>query len=211
MRKTLLLILTFTVQIGFSQSEKNTYDIYSSIINTVVEDWFDKPLESILIVKKFKDKYEEDFSLINELAQDSNPIYALEWLVKDPTLKKRFKEDEKLKKGITKLTSDFKNHPKINIELLRLKDIKVQTISSSRFYSILRRYSKDKKNGWNQIKEKYNTNLVFQFSKIKYNENYAYFYYSYHCGGLCASGNFVIMEKINNDWKVLKNFELWVS
>jgi len=211
MRKTLLLILTFTVQIGFSQSEKNTYDIYSSIINTVVEDWFDKPLESILIVKKFKDKYEEDFSLINELAQDSIPNYALEWLVKDPTLKKRFKEDEKLKKGITKLTSDFKNHPKINIELLRLKDIKVQTISSSRFYSILRRYSKDKKNGWNQIKEKYNTNLVFQFSKIKYNENYAYFYYSYHCRGLCASGNFVIMEKINNNWKVLKNFELWVS
>ena len=207
MQKTLLFILIFTVYFGYSQSEKDSYDIYSSNINIVIEDWFDKPLKSILIVKKFKNKYEEDFSLINVLAQDSIPIYALDWLVRDSILRKRFIKDNTLKKSITELTKNFKNHPTINKELLKLNNVEIKVIKSSKYYSFHKRH----KNGWSRIEDIYETNLVFQLSKIKYTGKYATFYYSYHCGGLCASANFVIMEKIGSEWKLLKNFQLWVS
>src|SRR5690606_33694684 len=121
------------------------------------------------------------------------------------------KKEQELKNVILGLTSDFEKHPKIKTDLRNLNGMQAQIITSEKYYSFHQRGNKYKKNGWKKIEKKFGTNLVFQLSKVKYNENYASFYYSYHCGGLCASGNIIIMEKIKGEWKVLKGFELWVS
>lgn len=211
MRKLIIYILSLSLNFSFAQTEQADYEIYSIIINDITKDWFNKPLNSILIVKQYKNKSKEDFSLINELTLDTISPFALDLLLRDYTLRKRFKNDQELKGVITDLISDFKNHPKIKTELLNLNNLKVKIITSKKNYSFHRRARKHKENGWKKIKEEYDTNLVFKLSKVKYKGNYACFYYSYHCGGLCASGNVVVMEKVNGVWKILNNFELWVS
>jgi len=37
------------------------------------------------------------------------------------------------------------------------------------------------------------------------------FYVSNWCGGLCASGSYVVMEKRGAAWQVVKEIYMWVS
>nr|WP_297788715.1 hypothetical protein [uncultured Allomuricauda sp.] len=213
LRILILSILILSANFGFTQTKSDSYKIYSSILNGIIEDWFRGPLNSIVVIEKYDNRYKQDLSLVNELSKDSIDSFTLNWLFKykDTITQSRFKNDKKLKKVIADLIQDFENHPKIEPNLFDLHGVEVLTMTLDKFYSLIHRGNRYRRNAWKRIKAKYGTDLVFQLSRINYQDNYAAFYYSYHCGGLCASGNFVIMEKVNGQWKILKSFELWVS
>ena len=53
----------------------------------------------------------------------------------------------------------------------------------------------------------------FSFSRIKYNlnKNKACFYFVENCNGLCGSGTFIFLEKINGVWEIKKRLLHWIS
>jgi len=211
MQKPILLLFIFSLNFCFSQTEKDTYEIYSGIINGLVQNWFDPPIEGIIVVEQYKEKYKQDFSFINELTFETIPSAALSWYVRDSIEYRRFTTDKNIKGVLADLFSDFKNHPKIQSGLLKVPKVKINTLTSKKYYSYINRGKKWKKNGWKKLSEKYNAKYAIQFSTIKYRENYASFYYEYLCGGLCAAGSVVLMEKIAGEWTVLREFNLWES
>jgi hypothetical protein len=67
---------------------------------------------------------------------------------------------------------------------------------------------------WGRYYEKYpNSTGLVRLSRVGFNSdgNQAAFYVSNNCGGLCGGGYFVIMEKVNSNWKVVQEVQLWVS
>jgi hypothetical protein len=67
---------------------------------------------------------------------------------------------------------------------------------------------------WGRYYEKYpNSAGVLSLSRVGFNSdgNQAAFYIANSCGGLCGSGYFVIMEKVNSNWKVVQEIQVWVS
>lgn len=67
---------------------------------------------------------------------------------------------------------------------------------------------------WGRYYEKYpNSTGLLRLSRVGFDSdgNQAAFYISNDCGGLCGSGYFVIMEKVNSDWKVVQEVQIWLS
>jgi hypothetical protein len=67
---------------------------------------------------------------------------------------------------------------------------------------------------WGRYYEKYpNSTGLLHASRVGFNSdgNQAAFYISNHCGGLCGGGYFVIVEKVNSNWKVVQEMQVWVS
>ena len=67
---------------------------------------------------------------------------------------------------------------------------------------------------WGRYYEKYpNSTGLLRLSRVGFNSdgNQAAFYISNYCGGLCGGGYFVIMEKVNSNWKVVQEVQVWVS
>jgi hypothetical protein len=67
---------------------------------------------------------------------------------------------------------------------------------------------------WGRYYEKYpNSAGLLHASRVGFNSDghQAAFYISNHCGGLCGGGYFVIMEKVNFNWKVVQEVQVWVS
>ncbi len=51
------------------------------------------------------------------------------------------------------------------------------------------------------------------FSRVAFNTDHtlALFYASHTCGGLCGTGHYVLMKKVNGAWKVSKSAMSWIS
>jgi hypothetical protein len=84
-----------------------------------------------------------------------------------------------------------------------------QIIEASDFRSIFR-----DGRAWGHFYEKYpNSTGFLRLSRVGFNSdgNEAAFYISKYCDGLCGGGYFVIMEKLNSNWKVVQEVEVWVS
>ena len=67
---------------------------------------------------------------------------------------------------------------------------------------------------WGRYYEKYpNSTGLLKLSRVGFNSdgNQAALYVSTYCGGLCGAGYFVIMEKVDSNWKVVQEVEVWVS
>jgi len=54
---------------------------------------------------------------------------------------------------------------------------------------------------------------IMTFSRVGFSEDgtQALFYLSNHCGGLCGTGMYVVMEKRNGSWAIEKEIEMWIS
>lgn len=54
---------------------------------------------------------------------------------------------------------------------------------------------------------------IMTFSRVGFSEDgtQALFYLSNHCGGLCGTGMYVVMEKRNGKWAIEKEIEMWIS
>jgi hypothetical protein len=67
---------------------------------------------------------------------------------------------------------------------------------------------------WEEFYKKYpnSSGLVF-FSRVGFNERHdqAFVYVGRSCGGLCGSGDYVLLTKVNGQWVVTGEQNLWVS
>jgi len=67
---------------------------------------------------------------------------------------------------------------------------------------------------WGRYYEKYpHSTGLLKMSRVGFDSdgNQAAFYISNSCGGLCGAGYFVIMEKVDSNWKVVQEVQVWVS
>jgi hypothetical protein len=88
--------------------------------------------------------------------------------------------------------------------------IPYQIVSSSEMHSIFGTPG----DIWGRYCEKYpNSPGLLRLSRVGFNSdgNQAALYVSIHCGGLCGGGYFVIMEKVDSNWKVVQEVQVWVS
>jgi hypothetical protein len=209
MYKLIIILLVFNLNFSFAQTEIEDYKIYSLVLNNeieIFENWSKKSIDTIVLIKHFKDKKKQDFSYVYELSKDSIPLGALNWYVKNDSIKQKFITEKNLKEVVSKISSDFNNHPKINVNLLKLKSNTIDLISSREYYQI---FKKDK--SWDEVIDKYGTRYFFQLSVIKYYNNYATLYVSKTCSRLCGGGSIVFFEKINGKWTHLTEINLWMS
>ena len=69
-------------------------------------------------------------------------------------------------------------------------------------------------NFWDQFYRAYpnSSGLIF-FSQVGFNnrQDQAFLYMGRSCGGLCGVGEYVLLNKVNGEWVVSKEQELWVS
>lgn len=205
------MLFLFTY-LSFSQSDKENYKIYSSVISEVTKFGIEKKTDTIILIEKFIPKYSIDFEVVENCLNDSIPKWAIDYLYFQSEKNEKFigkiKNDKGLKNVLKKFTTNFKNHPKINSKSFETERLKVRSISSKEFDTFFKE-KKDKINkGWKKIKETYKTKLVISFSRIDYDSNYAILYYQMNCGGLCGNENLVVFEKINEKWEILSKINL---
>ncbi len=214
MLKKLLIILILSSNLSLSQTEKDNYSIYLKILTERLELGLESKVDSIVIIEKYYPKFPPEFDVVHDFTADSIPNWALNHLslqtYGNSEFVQRIINEPQLKDAIRDFTTDFKNHPKVNAELLANDNLNVQTITSDKYYSFFGRKFK-RKNAWKRIKKKYGTRHVVEFSKIKYHEDFATIYYEHHCGGLCGSGNMVVFEKKNGVWTILSEINFWMS
>ena len=69
-------------------------------------------------------------------------------------------------------------------------------------------------NFWDRFYRKYpNSPGLMFFSKVGFNDRHeqAFLYMGRSCGGLCGVGKYVLLNKVNGEWVVSNEQELWVS
>jgi len=69
-------------------------------------------------------------------------------------------------------------------------------------------------NFWDRFYRKYpNSPGLLFFSKVGFNDRHeqAFLYMGRSCGGLCGVGKYVLLNKVNGEWVVSNEQELWVS
>ena len=67
---------------------------------------------------------------------------------------------------------------------------------------------------WSGFYKKYpNSSGILFFSNVGFNDRHdqAFVYAGKTCGGLCGSGEYVLLRKINGKWEIQKESALWVS
>jgi hypothetical protein len=67
---------------------------------------------------------------------------------------------------------------------------------------------------WDRFYKKYpNSPGIVYFSNVGFNDKYdqAFVYVGRSCGGLCGSGEYVLLKKVNRSWEIVDEEELWVS
>ena len=67
---------------------------------------------------------------------------------------------------------------------------------------------------WARFDAKYpnSSGLIF-FSNVGFNERHdqAFVYVARNCGGLCGSGGYVLLKKINGKWEIVNEQNMWLS
>lgn len=214
MKKLLSIILFVITNFSFSQTEKNDYEIFTTILNQELNIKNKDEFKSVIITRQFENRSNR-MSDIDYIFKDTTfKNYETQYIFdrSDTTFVKRYIKEPNLKLVILGLINNFNNHPIINGNLFKKNLVPIKVIDSKKYYSFFKRKGKngiDK--GWKKIKKKYKTRFVYEFSTIYYKENLATIYFEKHCGGLCGNGNFVVLEKINGEWKIIANINLWVS
>jgi hypothetical protein len=67
---------------------------------------------------------------------------------------------------------------------------------------------------WGNFYEKFpNSSGIIAFSNVGFNQqqDQALVYVARSCGGLCGSGDFVLLKKINGKWEIANEEGIWVS
>lgn len=196
----LIVFLTISKFDVYGQSY-NEYEIYSTIINNKEINWTNK--NTILVIRNV------------ELDDDSK--WFLEELKADQELiLSGFFDDESAKKYETN-----QNYQDALLGLLKTSTQKIKiksfinpvfnltSINKRKFISFLK---PDINKGWNQIDKKFQSNWVVEFSDVSFSGNYAAVYYGYYCGGLCGSGQLLVLEKKESaNWVVISTINLWMS
>jgi hypothetical protein len=69
-------------------------------------------------------------------------------------------------------------------------------------------------NFWDEFYKKFpHSSGIVSFSSVGFNDQHdqAFVYAARSCGGLCGAGDFVLLKKVNGEWKIVGEECLWVS
>jgi hypothetical protein len=210
-QKTFIILFALVSFLGFSQSEKDDYEIYSAVIKDRIENQFEGSIQKVLLVSRYQNTH-DGLEMVNEYAADSLEGYqvsVIENYSSTNELSRRLIENKDLRKLLVNLKSDFEVHPKINPALLTIQNIELDTISNRTFQKYIGKKSKTFDKSWNKIEEKYGTRFILQLSKVKYMDHYAALYLEYRCGGLCGAGRLIVIEKKEEKWNILGELVLF--
>ena len=197
----LIVFLTISKFDVYGQSY-NEYEIYSTIINNKEINWTNK--NTILVIRNVKlDDDSREF--LEELNSDPNLVLSLSYF--DNESVNKYLHDQNYQDAILGLLKT--STQKIKTKYFVDPTFNLKSISKRKFNSFFKR---DIDKGWDQINKQYQSNWVVEFSKVSFSGNYAAVYYGYHCGGLCGSGQLLVLEKKESaNWVVISTINLWMS
>ena len=164
----------------------------------------------LLVHRKFI--FNDKIKLIVLQAQTTGcPLYE------DETVSKKFGHTETFHQVMNKLMPEAQRQT-LDDYLMRNKNTQELKVSNLEIdYVIVR--DRDLPNGefgnfWGRFYKKYpNSPGIAYFSNVGFNDQHdqAFVYVGRACGGLCGSGEYVLLKKLNNRWEVLNEQVLWVS
>lgn len=202
--RTILLLIVFLTISKFDVygQSYNEYEIYSTIINNKEINWTNK--NTILVIRNVElDDDSREF--LEELNSDPNLVLSLSYF--DNESVNKYLHDQNYQDALLGLLKT--STQKIKIKSFINPVFNLTSINKRKFISFLK---PDIDKGWDQINKRYQSNWVVEFSKISFSGNYASVYYGYHCGGLCGSGQLLVLEKKESaNWVVISTINLWMS
>lgn len=201
--RTILLLIVFLTISKFDVYGQpyNEYEIYSTIINNKEINWTNK--NTILVIRNVE-LGDDSNELLNYLKADQELI--LSGFFDDESVKK-YETDQNYQDALLGLLKT--STQKIKIKSFINPVFNLKSINKRKFISFLKQ---DPNRGWNQINRQYQSNWVVEFSEVSFSGNYAAVYYGYHCGGLCGSGQLLVLEKKESaNWVVISTINLWMS
>ncbi len=201
--RTILFSILFIITSNFDVygQSHNEYEIYSTIINNKEINWTNK--NTILVIRNVK-LHDDSRELLNMLKADQELI--LSGFFDDESAKK-YETDQNYQDALLGLLKT--STQKIKIKSFVDPTFNLKSISKRKFNSFFKR---DIYKDWDQIYKKYQSNWVAEFSEVSFSGNYAAVYYGYHCGGLCGSGQLLVLEKKESaNWVVISRINLWMS
>lgn len=204
----IIMVFAFVIPV---QSQEVDYQVYSTVLNDTIVNW---TKDEILIDISDLDK-SQDFSLIDEFTKPKGdiPDWALNYLYTihrdDSIFCKKLLYDTDLKKSISGLIGNFDGASKLDPKKFETAK-NVKSISKQKYHRYIGKkiYRNE---GWSKLRKDYNSNWLFEFSKINYAGKYASLYYAIHCGGLFGSGTLIILELVNGVWVITGKLNLWHS
>ena len=212
--KKITIILFLLPHLIIAQSEESDHKLYNLAMVRWNNIGIGPNVDSVVLIKKLHKKLVRFEITFSDYGVDSyehpEAAHLYTELGKNMIFFDRIIEDKSLTTTLQTLTKNFGKHPKIQSKLLRQQKLRIKPISWWRYYSfhfpVFRRV-----NMWNKIKRKFGAKYVLMFSDVEYQGKYAVFYYAYYCGRLCGSGDIVVFEKVNNQWRSLGKVNIWMS
>ncbi len=202
--RTILFLIVFLTISNFDVygQSYNEYKIYSIIINSKEINWTNK--NTILVIRNVK-LNDDSREFLEELYSDPNMVLPFSYF--DDESQKKYLTDQNYQDAILGLLKT--STQKIKIKSFINPTFNLKPINKRKFDSFFKR---DIDKGWDQIYKKFQSNWVVEFSKVSFSGNYAAVYYAYHCGGLCGSGQLLVLEKKESaNWVVISTINLWMS
>jgi len=212
MRKRFLIVLFFFSSFAFGQVNKD-YEIYSSVINSFMNNWDSSRihLTNAVIIEKFQPKKNKIKEYV-EMLYSTDTEFGIDnrnWHLQNDTSLIKLIQLESVEESLFGLKKNFLETPVIESEKLNLETPHT-LISSSRYNSFF--FLRKHKNGWKKYYKKFPKSAgVFSLSRIEYSENYACFYIEHMAAGLHGSGRIIILKKINNSWEIRADLEVWLA
>lgn len=111
------------------------------------------------------------------------------------------------------ILNDYNTRNHSQLELRDIFDLKAKVllVDEKEIHDIFRQQGVD---GWKSFYQRFPDSGGFiKFSRVGFDakRNLALIFVSHHCGGRCASGTYIILEKESNEWKIKEEHLVWIS
>jgi len=202
-----LLPLGVTAQnpsVGNGHVTEAEYEVFSayigqSFVGAIGEERVGKPISQIVIVNCTEsDKGDLD----DRLDPDDMPPGG--------SVEKYLRKEAPSLRAVTISNFHRANEKQAELALRFHLPLQYQLLSADKIGSIL----KDDPSEWTEYYRQYpGAQGHMALSRVGFSPDgkQVLFYVSNWCGGLCASGSYVVMEKHGSAWKVVKEIYMWVS
>ena len=179
------------------------YEVFSayisqSFVGAIGEDRVGKPISRIVIVNRTESGKDD---LDDHLDPDDMPPGG--------SVEKYLRKEAPSLLAVTIGNFHRANEKQAELALRFHLPLQYQLVSAEKIGSILRDIS-----DWPEYYRQYpGAQGHMRLSRVGFSPDgkQALFYSSNWCGGLCASGSYVVMEKHGSAWKMVKETYMWVS
>ncbi len=179
------------------------YEIYSayisqSFVGAIGENRIGKPISQIVIVNCTESDKDD---LDDHLDPDDMPPGG--------SVEKYLRKEAPSLRAVTISKFHRANEKQAELALRFHLPLQYQLVSADKIGSILKDVG-----SWPEFYKQYpGAQGHMRLSRVGFSPDgkQALFYSSNWCGGLCASGSYVVMEKHGSAWRVVKEIYMWVS